>query len=164
MSYTDNGDGTVTDNSTGLMWEKKSHQSGDVHDMSYVYSWSTREHVGEKDGTAFTTFLNLLNAGIGFANHTNWRLPTVKEFLTIVDRSRGSLPAIDPIFGPTQSEYYWSDDTLPPPAHNYAQIAFTVNFGVLSETPANYRPQIYTSNKVRENYVRAVRAPGGPPP
>src|SRR6516164_1900243 len=45
-----------------------------------------------------------------------------------------------------------------------SQGAAAANFGVLSETPANYRPQIYTSNKVRENYVRAVRAPGGPPP
>ena len=24
LSYTDNGDGTITDNNTGLMWEKKS--------------------------------------------------------------------------------------------------------------------------------------------
>jgi hypothetical protein len=24
-SYTDNGDGTITDNETGLMWEKKSY-------------------------------------------------------------------------------------------------------------------------------------------
>jgi hypothetical protein len=116
MAYRDNGDGTVTDNSTGLTWEKKGNRSGDVHDISYAYSWSTPERPGaggtEKDGTAFTMFLKLLNEGQGFAKHTDWRLPTVKEFLTIVDRSSGSLPAIDPIFGPTQFAYYWSDDTL----------------------------------------------------
>jgi hypothetical protein len=31
LSYTDNGDGTVTDNNTGLMWEKKD-DSGGIHD------------------------------------------------------------------------------------------------------------------------------------
>ena len=32
LSYTDNGDGTITDNNTGLMWEKKD-DSGGIHDM-----------------------------------------------------------------------------------------------------------------------------------
>lgn len=31
LSYTDNGDGTITDNVTGLMWEKKD-DSGGIHD------------------------------------------------------------------------------------------------------------------------------------
>ena len=96
---------------------------------------------------------------MGFANHNDWRLPTVKEFLSIVDRSRGSLPAIDPIFGPTQSDYYWSDDTvLEPPGHTY--IAQIVNFGVLQQDSPT-RPEVYTSNKVQENYVRAVRDASG---
>src|SRR5574341_969930 len=30
-SYTDNGDGTITDNATGLMWEKLT-DAGDIHD------------------------------------------------------------------------------------------------------------------------------------
>ena len=130
--------------------------------MSYVYSWSKPENPGaggtKKDGTAFTIFLKQLNEGPGFANHSDWRLPTVKELLTIVDRSR-SLPAIDPIFGPTQSDYYWSDDTvLEPPGHTY--IAQIVNFGVLQQDPPT-RPEVYTSNKVQENYVRAVRDASG---
>ena len=32
LSYTDNGDGTMTDNNTGLMWEKKD-DAGGIHDM-----------------------------------------------------------------------------------------------------------------------------------
>src|SRR5438094_9253656 len=32
LSYTDNGDGTITDNNTGLVWEKKS-ADGSIHDM-----------------------------------------------------------------------------------------------------------------------------------
>ena len=33
LSYTDNGNGTVTDNNTGLVWEKLS-MDGSVHDVS----------------------------------------------------------------------------------------------------------------------------------
>ena len=37
--YSDNGDGTITDNATSLMWEKKSPRgTGDVHDASNVYT------------------------------------------------------------------------------------------------------------------------------
>jgi hypothetical protein len=40
-----------------------------------------------------------------------------------------------------------------------------VNFGILNENPVpGTRPQVFTNNKVREHYVRAVRALGGPPP
>ena len=37
-SYTDNGDGTITDNRTGLMWEKKD-RSGGIHDWNNTYLW-----------------------------------------------------------------------------------------------------------------------------
>ncbi|HXQ21453.1 MAG TPA: hypothetical protein VN812_07255, partial [Candidatus Acidoferrales bacterium] len=36
--YVDNGDGTVSDLNTGLMWEKKTND-GSVHDESNVYTW-----------------------------------------------------------------------------------------------------------------------------
>ncbi len=37
--FVDNGDGTVTDNRTGLMWEKKS-SDGSIHDVENYYSWA----------------------------------------------------------------------------------------------------------------------------
>ena len=37
-SFTDNGDGTITDNTTGLMWEKKS-DDGSIHDKDNTYTW-----------------------------------------------------------------------------------------------------------------------------
>lgn len=40
LSYTDNGDGTITDNNTKLMWEKKSNGDGSLHDMNNGYSWA----------------------------------------------------------------------------------------------------------------------------
>src|SRR5207247_8582198 len=42
LSYTDNGDGTITDNNTGLMWEKLS-MDGSVHDVSTTYPWARSE-------------------------------------------------------------------------------------------------------------------------
>jgi len=38
LSYTDNGDGTITDNNTRLMWEKKD-DSGGIHDQDNGYTW-----------------------------------------------------------------------------------------------------------------------------
>src|SRR5205814_55397 len=37
LSYTDNGDGTITDNNTGLVWEKQS-QDGSIHDIANTYT------------------------------------------------------------------------------------------------------------------------------
>jgi len=37
----DNGDGTITDGCTGLMWEKKD-QAGGLHDYSTAYAWAGR--------------------------------------------------------------------------------------------------------------------------
>src|SRR5262249_19397201 len=43
-SFADNGDGTVTDNRTGLQWEKKDGDDGtvneaDLHDVDNGYAW-----------------------------------------------------------------------------------------------------------------------------
>ena len=39
FSFTDNGDGTITDNNTGLMWEKKTLDGG-LHDKEKTLRWS----------------------------------------------------------------------------------------------------------------------------
>jgi Protein of unknown function (DUF1566) len=68
LSYTDNGDGTITDNNTGLMWEKKS-DDGSIHDQDTAYTWDD----------AFGVHIAGLNAGSGFAGHTDWRLPNIRN-------------------------------------------------------------------------------------
>src|SRR5213078_3571057 len=69
--YLDNGDGTVTDNPTGLMWEKKSASgTGDIHDVSNTYTWSAASPYQKPDGTLFTTFVAGLNGG-DYYNPTN---------------------------------------------------------------------------------------------
>jgi cysteine-rich repeat protein len=70
--FADNGDGTITDTKTGLMWEKKD-DAGDIHDKDNSYTWSSTGTAA--DGTAFTTFLATLNQ-TNFAGHHDWRLPS----------------------------------------------------------------------------------------
>lgn len=86
--FQDNGDGTITDANTGLMWEKKD-DAGGLHDKDNVYDWAT----------ATGSWINDINTegGIGFAGRSDWRAPTVEELLSIVDYSRHD-PAIDPAF------------------------------------------------------------------
>lgn len=92
QGYVDNGDGTITDTRTGLMWEKKSDDDT-IHDKDNFYPWSGLSfgNTNVLDGAVVTTFLAALNAGSGFAGHTDWRLPNRKELESLT-----SLEAVNP--------------------------------------------------------------------
>jgi hypothetical protein len=117
--FVDNGDGTVTDNQTGLMWEKKSPSgTGDVHDVNNLYDWSISGTAA--DGTLFTNFLARLNRDVSsngnatcFANFCDWRIPTVVELqgILLAPSPCDTSPCIDPAFGPTNSQSYWSNSS-----------------------------------------------------
>jgi hypothetical protein len=157
QGYVDNGDGTITDTSTGLMWEKKS-DDGTIHDKDNAYTWSGASYGSTNvlDGTAATTFLAALNAGGGFAGHTDWRLPNQTELYSLVNLqavSRATFPAFNTGCAPactvltcscTVPSFCWSSST-----YVYkAQSAWTVDFND-AYTGADY--------KYFYNYVRAVR-------
>jgi len=104
-SYTDNGDGTITDNATGLIWEKLT-DDGTIHHWDDIYTWAD----------AFAVKITALNTVPCFAGHCDWRLPNVNELQTLVDYGRFS-PAIDPVFNNgtdsfTQSAGCWSSTTI----------------------------------------------------
>jgi hypothetical protein len=109
--WVDNG-ATVTDNLTGLVWEKKT-DDGTIHDWDNLYTFGAAGDGDESDpdGTAYTGFLAALNAGSGFEDVTGWRLPTLAELLTIVDDVHfpcQSSPCVDSSFGLTQVAPYIS--------------------------------------------------------
>lgn len=172
--FVNNGDGTVTDHQTGLMWEQKvafdqspvecidGSTCPDPHDADNLYSLGTSATAS--DGTAFTVFLAQLNDLDGggtncFADQCDWRLPTIAELSTIVDYGRDQ-PAIDPVFddhcrpnctlmtcGCTLFSNYWSSTTYVPSPNN----AWTVIFG---------NGFLAFNAKTGNHAVRAVR--GGP--
>ena len=87
LSYTDNGDGTITDENTGLMWEKKS-ADGSIHDMDTSYTWND----------AFDVHVAGLNS-MNFAGHNDWRLPNERELVSIVNyENKFPVPAVSPAF------------------------------------------------------------------
>ena len=140
--YVDNGDGTVTDNLSAVVWEKKTTDAT-VHDAGNVYSWSAGGM--HADGTAYTGFLATVN-GTGFAGQRDWRLPTVAELLSITQPAYPACmtpPCIAPIFGPTL-DFYWSS----------TRQLFPVDAGVVNFL--NGFP-LLDGLKTDSRYVRAVR-------
>jgi len=74
--FTDNGNGTVTDNLTGLMWAKDANAAG-------LKTWDSA-----------LTYCNALILG----GHDDWHLPNVKELLSLIDfgKSDPALPGGHP--------------------------------------------------------------------
>ena len=82
LRYRDNGDGTITDLNTRLMWEKKSID-GSLHDVNLTPPWSA---VGQMTIWDWLAAINT-EGGTGFAGHSDWRIPNVKELQSLVDYS-----------------------------------------------------------------------------
>ena len=85
-SLTDNGDGTITDNVTGLMWQKT--DAGES-------TWATA----------------VANAPLQLtAGYTDWRLPTPAELFSILNHNNN--PALDQTKFPNtnSADYWWTSD------------------------------------------------------
>lgn len=100
----DNGDGTITDAATKLMWSKD--DSGVGMDWEEALAWV--QHKNDAN----------------YLGHSDWRLPHAKELQSIVDYSRApdttKSAAIDPVFnataitdegGETDYPQYWTSTT-----------------------------------------------------
>jgi hypothetical protein len=158
--FVDNGDGTVSDRTTCLMWEKKTGTAGTYancpggascaseHDVRNLYGWTVGSPYNP-DGAAFFAFLAKLNGPSPFAGYDDWRLPTVTELQSIVDLTASGCgsgsPCIDAVFGPTQLGGYWSSSTY----YGNSQGAWYVYF---------FTGAAYFDSKANGYSVRAVRA------
>ncbi len=103
MSYTDNGDGTVTDNVTGLMWQKQDDGN-----------WRAWSDAG--------TYCSSLGAGL----HSDWRLPGIKELMSIVNYGIPyPAPTINSTYFPnTNASFYWSSTTDASGTYNAWSVFF----------------------------------------
>ncbi len=99
--FEDNGNGTIADIATGLMWMKADSGKG--------MTWPNALDYAE---------------AMEFAGHSDWRLPNAKELQSIVDYTRSpnttDSAAIDPVFESTEIEnengkkdfaQYWSSSS-----------------------------------------------------
>lgn len=99
--FVDKGDGTITDNATGLMWMQNDNGAAVLWEEALSYA-----------------------EAYNFGGYSDWRLPSVKELQSIVDYTRSpattNSAAIDPLFTSTQITdeggevnypFYWSGTT-----------------------------------------------------
>ncbi len=129
-SYTDNGDGTVTDNVTKLVWQK-------AVTSSQAYSWCN----------AINYCATLTLAG------RSWRLPTRIELLSLVDFTRTG-PAINTTAFPSVpgGKYHWtSSPWVVSQIATKPQYSWIVNFseGLTSNA----------GDRTAAEYARCVSAP-----
>lgn len=99
--FVDNGDGTVTDHRTELMWTKKDSYA----DLKECRNWYKSEK-----------YVSKLRTG----GYNDWRMPTIAELKTIFERSKsnsnylGSPSRMDPIFASGGAWWYWTSYIVGP--------------------------------------------------
>ena len=122
-AYRDNGDGTVTDLNTTLMWQ----QSDDGTERTWQ---------GAIDYCAALTFPS--------GGYSDWRLPDRRELMSIVDFGRVS-PSVDTTYFPScRSSYYWSSS----PNVNPSVYAWYVYF-YYGHVTKHYKTNTYSVRCVR---------------
>lgn len=119
-SYTDNGNGTTTDNKTGLMWVKDGNSAGCNNGGSLTWEAA----------------LNFCE-GLTYAGYSDWRLPNVRELESIVDAGQGN-PAINTAYFPNTQDWYWTSTTYVPNAFNAWDVGFSYG-SVGSGNEGDYR-------------------------
>jgi len=119
--FADHGDGTITDNLTGLMWTKNANLPGGTTNWQQALDYAN----------------NLTLAG-----YSDWRLPNRKELYSLQDFSRydPALPAGHP-FTNVQNSHYWSSTTYA----NFADRAWRVymSYGVVYYLYKSYNTYVW---------------------
>ena len=131
--FVDNGDGTITDQATGLTWTQKDSGSFGIGDASDGrLNWQQALDWAEN---------------LTYAGYSDWRLPNAKELQSIVDYTRSpdttGSAAIAPVFnctaivaedGTTNYGFYWTSTTHldgPTPAATACYVCFGEAYGCM---------------------------------
>jgi len=126
-NYVDNQDGTISDQITGLMWQKI--DGGEM-------TWENAQQYAQ-------------DCRLG--GHRDWRLPTSIELFSIMDHGKHG-PAMDSkIFTKTQARYWWSNTTR---ADDKSKI-WVVNTG--GGIGAHAKSETTSAGGDRPIHVRCVR-------
>jgi hypothetical protein len=125
LRFRDNGDGTVTDSSTGLMWAK----SGWMFDFFMATDWwVARDKVKQ----------------LRLAGHMDWRLPTLEEWKELID-PRHQYPAMvepNPFVNIITHMPYWTS----------TPYSYTPGFTSKPESPGHaYTVMLYSGNVQHQN-------------
>ena len=138
-AFVDNGDGTITDKVTGLMWQK----AGSATDMTFDKALN---HVQELNSSRIS--------GYG-----DWRLPTMEELCSLLEATPNKAGKfIDNLFDPLQGTCWSADENQRYSGTRVSsptRAAFGVNFA-RGETTAGTAASISLTNQDRY-YLRAVR-------
>lgn len=129
--FLDNGNESVTDCNTGIVWDKKIDRF--YADGKTVYNWYQASGIADSTYNPLSNFKN----PCGFLNHPSghfWRLPTINELLSVLDLNYDS-PALsnaagtgkwspsDPfdynLTGHQHANVFWTSNTYPEPVSGY---------------------------------------------
>ena len=134
-NYTDNGDGTISDNVTGLMWQQVPDDEG----LSYY------------EAVEYAADLEL-------AGYSDWRMPTTKELFSISDFTSG-WPYLDTDYfnlavtsEVSKDEQYWSELYVGTTVEGGDDAAFGVNHAT-----GHIKAYAASVSGRFGNYVRVVR-------
>jgi hypothetical protein len=93
LSFTDNGNGTLTDNKTGLIWQKEGGNDGGGAYRSWAQAMAYCD-------------------GLELGGRTDWRLPNINELRSIFNSNATAAPVFDPLFTNSVNNPYWSSTTV----------------------------------------------------
>jgi len=98
--FSDNGDGTITDTKTGLMWTREDSYQRTGHWVNWKESYDYVKNLNEA----------------GFAHYNDWQVPTRKELQTLFEADKVNSAQvgremkihIDPIFAKEGAGSHWA--------------------------------------------------------
>jgi hypothetical protein len=136
--FHDNGDGTVTDSASGLMWMRcsigQSWQNGDCVGDLTAYDWPGAQQIAADVNTDGSYFFS------------DWRVPNLPELAMIIERACQN-PRINlAVFPKTPAAAYWTATSRP--GDDSGDTVYALSFG-----PAG----VQRMQKDERHFVRLVR-------